>query len=131
MVMSSRRLMSDMGLAPCPGVIISNRPTPTCAQPTAVRTPTRSCHKLAPVFPFGGFQELEPLSKRLSFDRIGRQAARPKQDFSVIRRSSFVPTEAVPRNPHSAVKTRACLAAMLLLVVVPLFTLEADARGGG
>src|SRR5262245_60558766 len=40
------------------------------------------------------------------------------------------PTAAVRRKPHSAVKTGACLAAMLLLVV-PLFTLEADARGGG
>jgi hypothetical protein len=40
------------------------------------------------------------------------------------------PTAAVRREFRSAVRTGACIAAMLL-IVVPLLTLEADARGGG
>ena len=85
---------------------------------------------------------LEPLSKRRSFDRIDivRRRDRRKTPVSVLealrswRNGKVQPTASVRRaQSRSAVKlvltTGACTAAMLL-IVVPLLTLEADARGG-
>src|SRR6266403_1852331 len=88
--------------------------------------------------------KLEPLSKRRSFDSIDivRRRDRRKTFVSVLealgcswKYAKAQPTAAVRRaQSRSAVRlvltTCACLAAMLLLVV-PLLTLEADARGGG
>src|SRR5215475_908567 len=86
---------------------------------------------------------LEPLSKRRSFDRIDivRRRDRRKTPVSVLealrswRNGKVQPTASVRRaQSRSDVKlvltTGACIAAMLL-IVVPLLTLEADARGGG
>jgi LTXXQ motif family protein len=88
--------------------------------------------------------KLEPLSKRRSFDSIDivRRRDRRKTFVSALealgcswKYAKAQPTAAVRRaQSRSAVRlvltTCACLAAMLLLVV-PLLTLEADARGGG
>src|SRR5260370_29870657 len=88
--------------------------------------------------------KLEPLRKRRSFDSIDivRRRDRRKTFVSVLealgcswKYAKAQPTAAVRRaQSRSAVRlvltTCACLAAMLLLVV-PLLTLEADARGGG
>src|SRR4029453_2298805 len=88
-------------------------------------------------------RKLEPLSERRSFIRLDivRRRGRRKTPVSVLealrswKYAKVQPTAAVRRaQSHSVVRlvltTGACLAAMLLLVV-PLLTLEADAKGGG
>ena len=85
--------------------------------------------------------KLEPLRERRSFDSLDI-VRRPKEiPVSVLealrswRYAKAQPTAAVRRaQSRSAVKlvltTGACMAAMVL-IVIPLLTLEADARGGG
>src|SRR4029453_1080102 len=88
-------------------------------------------------------RKLEPLSERRSFIRLDivRRRDRRKTPVSVLealrsrKYAKAQPTAAVRRaQSHSAVRlvltTGACFGAMLLLVV-PLLTLEADAKGGG
>src|SRR6266540_4260107 len=81
--------------------------------------------------------KLEPFSERRSFYSLDiRQAARPMENSGMSRLEALRSWRYAVRRgqPRSAVKlvltTCACIAAMLL-VVVPLLTFEADARGGG